>query len=447
MTKRSHSRTSSIADTNEASRQSDDDLTEPKDTSNEDTTTDTGDRNLPNKNDITVPDNYEVFPCYDGAFRNGATLTTITELIASREKFQTDRLTAASFESPVKKSNQGKRFLFCFMLRITLPNTKATDASNSLYKKNRFDKKTNQRPTYKKCILFADLADGNQLTGVILEESNEQHNRLFRRDLTLEHVAVGQRFVIQSPEAEGSQLKNGAWVITTHRPLEFVQNPRIPTRTLRSEQVGHEIRYYVIKKAEVKLLPTDVVYPVHTQCNFHSCDRQNAHNMGSQTNCACWMQNRRSETTPRNTVLMFTFYFQDNNDKIIKVQNFSSLRTSRLFFKGKNILSDAESLNRNAVFDYMQDQWRGTIDYVNTHGGWTIVGWYIRATIDDEDKDENDETLFRTNIKVNVSFLYPTMEQAQDIPDIHTIDQDMVKSLVSDEIELDQQSDVADSFV
>ena len=109
----------------------------------------------------------------------------------------------------------------------------------------------------------------------------------------------------------------------------------------------------------------------------------------------------------------------------------TSLRTSKLFFRGKNILSDADMLNTNTVYDYVQEKWRSVIDHVNDNGGWTIVGWYIRATIEDDDKDGNDETLLRDNVKINVSYLYPSTKASQNIPDVHTIDHSKVKEFAA----------------
>ena len=383
--------------------------------------------------DILNPGKYTVCSNYDNGFTKKGKVTTITELIANREARQTDRLTVSSFQKATKKQDRGLPFLSCMVLRITVPSSKPGDSLYNQFKKNKFDKKATQRATYKKCILLADLADDNQLTGVILEESNEDHNRLFQRDLSLEHVSVGSRCVVLSPKIEGNQLKNGAWVITTNRPLEFIAAPELPTRPLRSERVGHEIRYYVQKTAQVLLLEDDVVDPLRTKCNFHSCDRLASKALGVQTNCGCWMQNRRSDTGPRNTVLMFSFYFADTNKKVIKISDFSSLRTSKLFFENRNILAETDQLQTNSVYHHMQDQWRSTIEYVNDHGGWTIVGWYIRAVLDDEEKDESDETLYRTNVKVNVSYLFPTDANLQ-IPKEETICQcDVLKYVSSDD--------------
>jgi hypothetical protein len=382
-----------------------------------------------------VPDyntmaNYKVLPNYDSGFLKKGQVTTISKLLENREETNTRNLTIDSFGPAKKKTDIGTVFLFGLILRITVPSNKAGDSAFPLYKKNKFDKKASNRATYKKCILIADLADPNQLTGVILEESNEDHNRLFQRDISLDSVAVGAKCAIMTPRIEGHQLKNGAWVISTNRPLEFLQLPTLPRRSLRTERIGHEIRYYILKGTKVMLLDDDNIDPIKTKCNFHSCDRHNASTLGNQT-CGCWVQNRRNDTGPKNTVLMFSFYFPDSNNKIMKVDDFTSLRTSKLFFRGKNILSDADMLNTNTVYDYVQEKWRSVIDHVNDNGGWTIVGWYIRATIEDDDKDENDETLLRDNVKINVSYLYPSTKASQNIPDVHTIDHSKVKEFAA----------------
>jgi hypothetical protein len=387
---------------------------------------------IESKNDRDYEDTakYKVLPNYDAGFLKKGEVTTVTKLLETREETNTQNLTMQSFGSAKKKRDVGTNFIFALILRITVPSNKSGEAAFPLFKKNKFDKKATTRAAYKKCILVADLADPNQLTGVILEESNEDHNRLFQRDISLDNVSVGSKCAIMNPRIEGHQLKNGAWVITTNRPLEFLQAPTLPRRPLRSERVGHELRYYIIKGAKVMLLDDDNIDPLKTKCNFHSCDRHNANGLGNQT-CGCWVQNRRNDNGPKNTVMMFSFYFQDSSGKIVKVQDFTSLRTSKLFFKGKSILSDADTLNTNAVYDYVQDQWRSVIDHVNSNGGWTIVGWYIRATVEEDDKDENDETLLRTNVKINVSYLYPSSKTVQFIPNEHTIDNNEVKKLAT----------------
>ena len=391
---------------------------------------DSADDNVPTSTtDITSIEKYQVLPNYDKGFLEHGTVTTISALLDSKEEKDTTNLTVDSFKQHQnKKMRKGTPFICALILRITVPSTKPGELSFPAFKKNRFDKKAVNRATYKKCILVADLADPKQLTGVILEESNEDHNRLFQRDLSLDNVAVGAMCAIMTPRIEGHQLKNGAWVITTNRPLEFLSAPEVPLRPLRPEKIGHEIRYFVLTGRKIYLLEDNVVDPIKTKCNFHSCDRHNAKSLGNQS-CGCWVQNRRSDNNSRNTVLLFSFYFADSNDKIVKSVDFTSLRTTKLFFKGKSVLAEADTLQVNTVYDYIQEQWRESVDFVNDNDGWTIVGWFIRATIDDEDKEEGDETLLRTNIKINVSYLYPTTKKGQAIPNEKLIDYSRVKEL------------------
>ena len=188
-----------------------------------------------------------------------------------------------------------------------------------------------------------------------------------------------------------------------------------------------------MKAKKLLLHEDDTIDPVKTKCNFHACDRQNAKAMGIQSTCGCWMQNSRSDNGPKNTVMMFSFYFSDENEKVFRVADFTSLYTSKLFFKNNNILADVKSLQNNAVYDYVQEQWRQIVNFVNANGGWTIVGWYIRAVLEEEEKDDTDEVLFRTNVKINVSHLTPTTKTGLEIPGNSLIDQDKINDILAEQ--------------
>lgn len=390
-----------------------------------------GAANHPDQDNI-VPelDAFGVLDNYDGGFLPRGRVTNISELTADRERVQTDRLTTDLFNSPAKRQKAETRFLWGMLMRVSVPNSKnSNDGNYSAFKKNRFDRRPKPTANYKRSLHFADLGDEGQQTFVILEENNEQHNLLFKRDLSLANVKVGNRCAILTPKFDGSQLKNGAWVITTNRPLEFLSGPRIPRRPLRSERIGHEIRYFVLKGRKIMVLQDDNVDPVKTKCNFHTCDRLNCQSTGN-SGCGCWVQNRRTDNGPRNTVLMFSFYFQDSNGRVQKVTDFTSLHTSKLFFQGKNILADTDTLQNNQVYEYLQDKWRDTIDHVNNNGGFTLIGWYIRATVEDEEKDEQDEDLYRANVKINVSYLYPSKMATTKIPEDLTMKQTEISDLM-----------------
>ena len=130
---------------------------------------------------------------------------------------------------------------------------------------------------------------------------------------------------------------------------------------------------------------------------------------------------------------MFSFYFPDENKKLFRVADFTSLNTSKLFFKNNNILADVKTLQNNAVYDYVQDQWRKIIEFVNSNGGWTLVGWYIRAVLEDEEKDETDEVLFRTNVKINISHLTATTKAGLEIPEDSIVDQDRINDILAEQ--------------
>ena len=56
------------------------------------------------------------------------------------------------------------------------------------------------------------------------------------------------------------------------------------------------------------------------------------------------------------------------------------------------------------------------MEHVNTNGGWTIIGWFRRAAVAEEDKPENDANLLVENLKINISYLAPTTTEGKAIP-------------------------------
>lgn len=85
------------------------------------------------------------------------------------------------------------------------------------------------------------------------------------------------------------------------------------------------------------------------------------------------------------------------------------------------------------------------MDHVNSNGGWTIIGWFIRATVDEDDKEEQDEMLLRTNVKINVSFLYPSTKKGQAIPNDRTIHQEKITELLSNTTSATEMADSSDN--
>ena len=363
---------------------------------------------------------YKVHPNYNSGFLATSKVTNLTKLIAEHER-QTETLEAQIS----KKQKHEPNFLFLFIIKLIEPSKKP-DNQFGAFRSNRFVKHPAAMASYKTCVLCADLRDISQHTCVILLKTNDHRNNFVSRDMSLQHLAVGVRIAVLSPWLDGNQFSNGAWVITTNRPVEVLVEPKLPIRPLQAEKVSDDLRYFVLKNRQVELLSADTINPLKTKCGFYTCNHQNSFAI-QNGRCGCWQTDKQDDRGPRQTVLMLNFCFQDSNDKWQRVKNFTSLRTSKLFFEDQNILFKMTDLQNNDVYELMQDRVRNSIGYVNNNGGWKIVGWFVTARLETDGTDNNEDHLYRMTMKINVAFLMPT-KKTTEIPNDHLLVHDEIRT-------------------
>jgi hypothetical protein len=281
---------------------------------------------------------------------------------------------------------------------------------------------------FKKSLLFGDLEDSKAPTFAILEPNNDTHNLLFRNK-AMEDVVVGSRFAIKSPELVG-KLKSGSYVVRTDRPLEVLKQPDIPARGLDTSQVSESLTYFVLKGQQIGVRRTKVVTPIQTLCNGRACDRLQAARNPSGP-CGCWGQSGRCDTLAKNTVLKLSFRFKDTAGQYVPVTEFTSLKWSKYMFHNGQILAECSDLLNDKVFEELQKSFRKVLTHVNKNGGWTIVGWFKRASQMEEEKQENESSLMRETVRINVSHLAPSTDVGAKIPDGYRLEQKTVRSLLA----------------
>ena len=87
------------------------------------------------------------------------------------------------------------------------------------------------------------------------------------------------------------------------------------------------------------------------------------------------------------------------------VEHFRSWRTSKMFFRdplGFSQLTEKEQENQQGAIRTVVENVR---NYVNAHGGWTIVGWFCQGEVSDEATNENVTSM---NQILHISLLTPT---------------------------------------
>ena len=348
---------------------------------------------------------YQVMRGYDSGFLSYSSVTNITKMLNDDSKDEFDDLVSSFTDSD--RETVTLPFLFGVLLKISPPADHKNEGNQVTQFRTDKSHKRQKIVTggYKKQLLFGDLRDPKCQTFSILEPTNDTHNMLFQNK-SMENVTVGALVAITSPTSGGT-LPSGALIIKTDRPLVFLTAPEIPERPLHQEKAQEDLLFFVLKNKTVQIRKSSSVTPIETACNGKACDRLQAAK-NPKAVCGCWSQSSRSDTTAKNTVLKFTFYFRDSDDRILEVEDFTSLKWSKLLFSKGQILAERDELLKHNVFQELQVTFRRIITHVNNNGGWTIVGWFKRAEVKDEDKELTEDNVLRENIKINVSHLYPT---------------------------------------
>ena len=376
--------------------------------------------NLTSRFTITKP--------YNNGFLQNCQLVRVKDLY-NRLDQQTDCNTVSFLTDPGKVTLPVTKFTCGILLKINKanPNAKEVQFTKYTFTAGRAKKKSTTM-TYKRLLTFADATCPNGTTFVLLEDSNETHNIWFQRDKSKKYFKVGCKVAILNPTVTG-KFKSGSIVVETKRALELYQLPNVPERPLRSNQTQHDMTFFLLKGQGIGLSSSDMPIPIKTACTSEHCDR-----LGCGTNatasCGCFHQNR-NDSTALASVLKFNFSFRDSNGEMIHINDYVSLKTSRVFFQGEKILYDYDALSMNEIVNLIGMKFKSCIAHVNANGGWTVGGWYLRAYKDDEDKDENDEQVGHETLKYNICYLYPTKQRPANIPSDFLVTEEDISQIIN----------------
>lgn len=303
-------------------------------------------------------------------------------------------------------------FLWVMLLGISKAQTDAKIDYTAFKKQKRGKMQT----SYKHKYLFASLNDKSLTTCVILEKNNDEHNVHWSWNRNKHDVTIGIKLAIQNPRVMGF-LPTQSAIIETKLPFIMLAKPAIQPAPIIADTTAHNMKYFILKAHKISIVQNHLAVPWKTSCNANFCDRlcfKDKHN----AICGCWGAFSKNDSTTRNTVLQFDFKFKSNG-KTERITNFTSLRTSRLFFAGERVFADVEALTVHENTRSLQQSFIKVVQYINKNGGWTIVGWYIRGEKQNEDhKEEHEENLLsHGDVNINVSYLYPTTTLHKNIPD------------------------------
>ena len=162
-------------------------------------------------------------------------------------------------------------------------------------------------------------------------------------------------------------------------------------------------RAFVLNNVSVDLSSMDVH---NTKCSGIFCDRQRAVETGRGNRaCGCYsMQNLIG-----NIVLVHQVTVSKGDTVILTMDDFSSLQFSSLYMK-----DDFTSTIRFNLLDYtpayfsLQEAADNVVEYINTNGGFTVIGWYKRGEINDVSNDDSQNEVESSEIGYHIVYIFPT---------------------------------------
>ena len=209
-------------------------------------------------------------------------------------------------------------------------------------------------------------------------------------------------------------MKGDIPLVKTQLPVIVMKRPeKFPTAQIKESIQENNSLAFVLNKQHLNLIRT---VAIQTTCSGLLCDRQRIGDWSGTRGCGCFsMLSYRSSIALEHTV-----FLEGPNKKKIVHSNFSSLRFSQLYLSGflpANVKVSA--LQNDDCFWDMEDQIEKVVDFINTNGGWTAIGWYKRGEIKDrslldstanngQNSNNVDENVGSGKINYHIVQLMPT---------------------------------------
>ena len=231
---------------------------------------------------------------------------------------------------------------------------------------------------------------------------------------------VGSTVILYCPGPIKKLLGNEIPIIESNSSLSLYKNEKRDNISIDLEIAENVTRGFILNGCDLRVLVAEIM---NTNCAGFFCDRQRTlETLRTGKKCGCYtMRGNHSKLS-----IVHTIEFKDpESSKVFKMEDFSSLKFSLLYLSNQfpksvqRSLFDPLSPNHDRLYECI-DQ---IIDFYNSNGGFTIIGWYKRGEIDDNIQEENTITdrVTASTINYHVTSVYPTSylhEQAEEVKDL-----------------------------
>ncbi len=320
----------------------------------------------------------------------------------------------------------GKRFLDFQLLRIVLMSP---SQPNVLYNRGPTKRGGGTESQGKGRMFLCRVFDqrdsdaSGELVYFVQGENNTNKNLFLRENKWRDDgtLTIGTYFRVLAPEYITQYLNNEVPMIVTTRPAILMKRPQsVPKVNIRSLSVNQS-RAYVLTNAH---LFVKQVEPADAVCNGNLCDKQRIRQIRSGK-CGCYhfqsiskagvIFNHSIVVTPRDGTVAEVQ--SEITERTFTSQKFSQLYITKPMPNNVTLSQIMDSVE----MDMISDKVERLSDYVNDHGGWTVVGWYRLGMVTDKALVEENQKMFRDQrevdtqveageTKFHIVSLYPSRE-------------------------------------
>lgn len=306
--------------------------------------------------------------------------------------------------------------LYLQLLRVVAgvgKNGNTGSSAYSYYNKKRNQQSASKGGNYTRLLLFREA---NSATGkvVYIIETASENQRLWNKNSICRDngtMRVGSYFAILNPSPIKTYLANDIPIVSATGSGIYLKTPTIVDQVVPRPDISQNLTSaFVLNNMQLEVLCSE---PVNTCCTGLFCDRQRLPEVKSSSKgCGCYNgQTRQSGIIISHAIKI---KYPGNGDNFCTIEQFSSVAFSRIYLAGTGTFPSSVRLNvldHTPQFEHLEDTIDNQIDYVNSHFGFTVIGWYKKGTINDHvvgDGDNDNIQVESGEIGYNVVSIAPT---------------------------------------
>ena len=312
----------------------------------------------------------------------------------------------------------GTKYIDLLLVRIISPNKKEGHSLASTFKKPKGTVET--KVSYERMYLFKihttkNVTQNKRLVYMFLSKTINEN--LWAKCIQFRDngkLTVGNFIRVPSPMPIENYMNGDIPMLYSYNPVYLLKAPNVMTSIAVDKSIiGNNSAGFVYTKVTANSLHQFVK---QTTCSGCHCDRQRISEWLTTKGCGCFIHG----STKTSMVIGHYLKVDISTSEQIIMKTFTSLKFNELFMSGDVPFSSTiDSLQDTNSFANMSDAMENCLEHINSHGGFTIYGWYKRGEV-------NDKTMVEAVNKGSMTGL----EKKQEIEDSKTLNSEIKPHIV-----------------